>query len=98
MIVLGLLAGIGTFAIPGFGFLYGAGALVGAIAGFDIGLVSGGLVTLLTTLGINKDKVVRCKEHLEEGKFLLVINGPAEEIEKAKEILHIHGTHLEYVD
>ena len=34
---LGILTGVGLFAIPGLGFLYGAGALVGAIAGFDFG-------------------------------------------------------------
>ena len=32
---IGILTGVGIFAIPGLGFLYGAGALVGAIAGFD---------------------------------------------------------------
>jgi uncharacterized membrane protein len=36
---LGILTGVGIFAIPGVGFLYGAGALIGAIAGFDIGMI-----------------------------------------------------------
>jgi hypothetical protein len=96
--ILGLLSGIGAFAIPGFGFLYGAGALIGLIAGFDVGLVSGGLITLLATLGIQKDKLVRCQEHLDEGNFLVIVNGPQREIEKARKILHSHGTHVEYVD
>ncbi len=38
-IVAGILTGIGIFAIPGFGFLYGAGAVIGAIGGFDIGII-----------------------------------------------------------
>src|SRR5579872_5387127 len=44
--VVGLLSGLGVFAIPGFGFLYGAGAVIGILGGFDLGLISGGLVTL----------------------------------------------------
>ena len=96
--ILGLLSGIGAFAIPGFGFLYGAGALIGSVAGFDVGLVSGGLITLMATLGIQKDKRIRCREHLEEGNFLVIVNGPGGEIEKARNILHTHGTHVEYVD
>src|SRR4051812_48921534 len=45
---LGILTGVGMFAIPGVGFLYGAGALVGAIAGFDFGLIGGGIASALT--------------------------------------------------
>src|ERR1700722_10538677 len=36
-IALGVLTGVGIFAIPGFGFLYGAGALVGVMAGIETG-------------------------------------------------------------
>ena len=52
---LGVMTGLGIFTIPGFGLLYGAGAIIGAIAEFDLGLVSGGLITLPMTLGIKKD-------------------------------------------
>ena len=31
--ILGVLTGVGIVSIPGFGFLFGAGALVGALAG-----------------------------------------------------------------
>lgn len=93
--VLGLLTGLGVFTIPGFGVLYGAGAIVGTLAGFDIGLVSGGIVTLLATLGIKKDQSVKFEEHIQEGKFFIVVNGSLEEIKKAEHILHTEGTHLE---
>ena len=93
--IIGLLSGIGVFAIPGFGFLYGAGALVGAIGGFDIGIITGGISTLLLTIGINKDDTVKYHEHLNQGKFLVFVNGPLEEVEKAKDILQADGTHLE---
>lgn len=93
--VVGLLSGIGVFAIPGFGFLYGAGALVGAIAGFDLGFVAGGIISILSFLGIKEDEVVKYEEHLKEGKFMVALNGSEEEIEKAEHILHTEGTHLE---
>src|SRR5690606_33851768 len=51
----GALTGIGVFAIPGFGFLFGAGALVGAIAGFDIGIIGGGLIASLALSGVHHD-------------------------------------------
>jgi hypothetical protein len=95
--VLGLLSGIGVFAIPGFGFLYGAGALVGIIAGLDLGLIAGGAISLLTFTGIKQEEVVKCEEHLKEGKFMVIVNGASEEIEKAKHILKTDGNQLEYI-
>ena len=92
--ILGVLTGIGIISIPGFGFLFGAGALVGALAGFDFGLVGGGIVTLLTTLFTSKDKVVKYHEHLKEGKFLVIVQGSQEEVENASQILNSHGQHL----
>ena len=85
--VIGLLSGIGIFAIPGFGFVYGAGAIVGLIAGLDIGLLSGGVITLLLTLGIQKDEIVTYEQHINNGKFLVVVNGTAVEIQRAEQLL-----------
>lgn len=97
-LIIGLLSGIGVFTVPGFGFLYGAGALIGAIGGFDLGLVTGGIGTLLATIGIKKDRVVKCHEHMNEGKFLVIVNGSEKEIEKAEHILHTEGSHLQFVN
>ena len=93
--ITGLLTGIGVFAIPGFGFLYGAGALIGLIAGFDIGLLGGGITSILIKLGINEDSTLKYEEHLEKGMTMLVIHGSIDEIKKAEKILHTEGTHLE---
>ncbi|HSD13728.1 MAG TPA: hypothetical protein VLB74_03695 [Flavobacterium sp.] len=93
--VIGLLSGIGVFTIPGFGFLYGAGALIGAIAGFDLGIITGGLISFFSLLGIKEDEVLKYEEHLNEGKFMVIVNGTLEEIELAEHILHTEGTHLE---
>ena len=93
--ILGILTGVGIISIPGFGFLFGAGALVGALAGFDFGLVGGGIVTLLTSLFTNKEKVVKYHEHLKEGKFLVVAQGTAKEVAQAKDILSRHGQQVD---
>jgi hypothetical protein len=93
--LLGVLTGVGILAIPGLGFLFGAGALVGAFAGFDIGLVGGGLISLLTTIGFQKDIAIKYHEHLKVNRFLVVAQGDEKEVKKAKEILHEHGTQME---
>ncbi|MGQ7944438.1 hypothetical protein [Flavobacterium sp. WC2509] len=95
--LVGLLSGIGVFAIPGFGFLYGAGALIGIIAGLDLGLIAGSLVSLLSFTGLKEEEVVKCQEHVKEGRFIVIVKGTLDEIERAKHILHTEGNHLEFI-
>lgn len=89
----GLLTGIGVLAIPGLGFLFGAGAIVGLFGGFEAGALIGGVGSFLLSIGIKEDYVVKYEEHLKNGKFLIFINGTDAEIEKAKWILHEHAEH-----
>lgn len=91
---LGVLTGIGVFAIPGLGFLFGAGALVGALAGLDLGLLGGGIVSALS-IGLKKEHYERYDQYLKDGKFLLFVHGSPKEIEHAKDILQRHGQHFE---
>ncbi len=93
--VLGILSGLSIIAIPGLGFLYGAGALIGAFVGFDFGLIGGGITTMLMKLGINKDKTAMYQEHLEKGKYIVTMTGDKEIAEKAKTILHTLGLHID---
>jgi len=95
--VLGVLTGVGVFVIPGFGFLYGAGALIGAIGGLDLGLVSGGIITLLATLGIHKKHHLKFEEHLSKGKAMLFATGNKEDLEKAEMILKKYNKHHELI-
>jgi uncharacterized membrane protein len=90
---VGILTGVGLFAIPGFGFLYGAGALVGAIAGFDFGLIGGGIASVFTTLGVEDEATQKYQDHLAAGKYLLVVQGDNDEVTKAIKILEEHGQH-----
>ena len=84
---LGILTGVGIFAIPGLGFLYGAGALVGAIAGFDFGLLGGGIATVLATVGITDDNAKKYHDALEQGKFIVIADGTEEDVKKASQLL-----------
>jgi uncharacterized membrane protein len=88
---LGVMTGIGLFAIPGFGVLFGAGAIVGALAGFEVGIATGGLTTILVELGVKEDHIT-FEEHVKEGSFLLMVDGTEEEISRAEHI--IQGKHL----
>ena len=94
--VVGLLTGIGLFAIPGFGFLYGAGALIGVMGGFELGTLGGGIVSLLTILGIDKQQALHYKERMESGHFLLVVQGSMEDIQQAEHILHTEKTQMKF--
>ena len=91
---LGLLSGIGLFVIPGLGFLFGAGAVVGAVGGFDLGIVTGGIGSLLLQLGFGNDYAVKYEEMLKGGKFMMMIEGTDEEIKRAKTI--IGNKHISY--
>lgn len=84
---VGILAGVGVFAIPGLGFLYGAGALLGGIAGFDFGLIGGGIVSALTVAGIKVSETRKYDEQIKEGKFLVVVQGTEDEIHTAEGVL-----------
>lgn len=90
---LGVLTGVGMFAIPGVGILYGAGALVGAIAGFDLGLIGGGIASALATIGIKDDNAKKYHDALVAGKYLVLAHGSKESVAQALDILSDHGTH-----
>lgn len=90
---VGILSGVGVFAIPGLGFIFGAGALMGAIAGFDIGLIGGGLVSGLSLMNIHGDIAEQYEDHIKDGKFLLIVQGTEEEVKKAHDILDAQGMH-----
>ena len=44
---------------------------------------------------MHKDHHEKYDQYLKDGKFLLIIHGSAEEVERARNILHEHGDHVE---
>jgi hypothetical protein len=94
--VLGVLTGVGIFAIPGLGFLYGAGAVVGAFGGLELGIIGGGLAAILTSLfEMNEHDALKYEEKIKEGKFMVVAEGNQQQLHKAKEMLHVREEILE---
>lgn len=92
--VLGALAGVGILAIPGLGILVGAGALAGAIAGLDVGIIGGGIISALAIARVNKHHEELYHEHLEAGRYIVVAQGSEDEIAQAREVLTSHDEHL----
>lgn len=93
-IFVGLLTGIGVFAIPGFEFLFNSGAVIGTLGGFELGIALGGLITLILQVTLEREYAVIYDEHIEKGKFTIMVDGSQEEIERARRI--IGGDHVEY--
>ena len=94
--LLGLLAGAAFLWIPGFGPLVVAGpivaALLGGVEGALAGAAGGGLLGALLGWGISKEHVLKYEEKLKGGKHLLVVNGTAEQIDRARTILNATST------
>jgi uncharacterized membrane protein len=90
----GLLFGSAAFAIPGIGPILVAGPLVGwIIAGLEGAAVVGGVSAVgagLVSIGIPKDSVLKYDVALKTDKFVLIVHGTQDEVNKAKDI--IEGT------
>lgn len=71
--VLGLLAGLSLFVIPGLGFIAGAGWLAGMLTGAGIGAVAGGLVGVLTHVGVPATDAAYYTEGVRRGGTLVAI-------------------------
>jgi hypothetical protein len=85
---LGLLASIGTLAIPGIGPLIAAGPIVAALAGAGVGGAVGGLAGALIGLGIPEYEAKRYEGRLQRGGILLSVHcDTSEEIRRAKAVL-----------
>lgn len=87
----GLLFGSAFFFIPGIGPIVVGGPLVTWIVGaLEGAAVVGGVSAVgaaLYSIGIPKDSILKYETSLKANKFLLVVHGTAEEVEKAGQIL-----------
>jgi hypothetical protein len=89
--VWGWLIGLAMFVIPGLGAVAVAGPIVPALLNALRGaVVVGGASALgagLVSLGIPKDSVIRYEEAIRADQFVLVVNGTASEVTRAREVL-----------
>ena len=87
----GLLFGSGLFFIPGLGPILAAGPIVAwIVAGLEGAVVVGGVSAIgagLVSIGIPKDSVLKYDVALKTDKYVLVVHGTPEEVEKAKNII-----------
>jgi len=86
--LLGVLAGAGMLMVPGLGFVFLAGKFIGLLGGATVGMVTGGLASILISMGFRKDQVVRFDKHLENGNYLVIVDGEVDHIDQAHKILH----------
>jgi len=91
----GLLVGIGLLAIPGIGPVMTAGAvgtaLASTFAGGAIGTATGGLVGALIGLGIPAEHAETYNTAVQNGDYLVMVDGSEEEVHQAELILHSGG-------
>jgi len=95
--VLGLIVGMGWVEIPGFAKFFDTGA-VAILGGLVMGAVVGGLSSVVFSLIFRHDDLVMMQKHIDNGKYMLVVKGSLEDIEKSKKLLHTENIHEEIID
>lgn len=91
---LGLLAGIGALAIPGFGPLIAAGPIMAALSGAAAGGVVGGITGALIGMGIPEIEAKHYEGKIRGGNILIAVHTESHEArENAKRALERGGAH-----
>ena len=89
--LFGVLAGAAFIWVPGAGPLVVAGSLTATLLGGAEGAVAaaatGGVLGWLSALGIEKKHILKFEDHLKAGRYLVVVNGSYEDLERADSIL-----------
>jgi outer membrane lipoprotein SlyB len=91
---IGLLAGLGALAIPGFGPLLAAGPLLATLSGAAAGAAVGGLTGALVGLGIPEIQAKHYEGKIKGGNILLAVHvNNADGIRSAEQIMKSGGAH-----
>jgi uncharacterized membrane protein len=90
--LVGILIGSGFMVVPLLGHIVVLGPLAATLAnGIEGAVLGGGMSALagaLLSIGIPRDSVLQYEAALKADKFLLVVQGTADDIAGAKEALH----------
>jgi outer membrane lipoprotein SlyB len=97
--LFGILTGVGLLFIPGVGPVIVAGHAAGVLAGWIEGMivggvgaaVAGGLVGALVGLGIPQEQALKYETEIKAGKFMVIVSGTDEEMDRAQQILQNAG-------
>lgn len=91
----GLLVGLGMVAIPGLGpvMMAGAGAtaLATTLTGGAIGTATGGIAGGLIGMGIPENRANAYSDRIDQGDYLVIVEGSDSDIRKAQDILSHRG-------
>jgi hypothetical protein len=82
---LGLLAGIGALAIPGFGPLIAAGPLMATLSGAAAGAAVGGIAGALVGMGIPEIEAKQYEGKVRGGNILIAVHTESPETRKVVE-------------
>lgn len=77
---LGLLAGIGTLAIPGAGPFIAAGPIMAALSGAAVGATIGGIAGALIGMGIPEIEAKQYEAKIKQGNILISVRAPEGEV------------------
>lgn len=88
---IGFLVGLTGLAIPGLGWIAGAGWLMGTILGAGTGAVVGGLVGALTHVGVPHEDAQHYTEAVRRGSVLLAVRAQDTDAQRVAEILDADG-------
>jgi hypothetical protein len=93
----GVLFGGAFFFLPAIGPIVAMGPLVVALSGMlegaAVGSVAGMLGAALVEIGIPVSHALKYEVDVKAGKFLVIANGPADVIERARGVLAPTGAH-----
>jgi len=86
----GLLAGLGSLAIPGVGPVVAAGWLIATLTGAGVGAAAGGLLGSLTGAGVEEADAKGYAEHVGRGGTLVTVRATDDDAAQVEYILE-HG-------
>lgn len=92
--IVGLMAGLGSLAIPGLGPFIAAGPVMAALSGGAIGAGIGGIAGALIGLGVPEYEAKRYQGAVKEGGILISVHtDSAGRAKEAKRIFEESGAH-----
>ncbi|MEB3214699.1 MAG: signal transduction histidine kinase LytS [Nostocales cyanobacterium 94392] len=86
----GLLLGLEQLIIPGVGPFLAAGTIATTLAGAGLGAATGGIVGALTGMAIPEEDAQMYQDRINNGYYLLIVEGYEDEIDRAGSILNSH--------
>ena len=83
----GLLAGLGSIAIPGVGPIIAAGWLIATLTGAGVGAAAGGLLGALTGAGVDREEAAAYDEGVRRGGTLVSVRASDADAARIDEIM-----------